>query len=353
MTDQTLRIPHFQSEEEFLNWWEGADISHLRRTNPAVANFLHKHPLVRPWLQNLKPPDGASAAQDVTNKTFGKYLIERRLGRGGMGAVYLVRDVGLGRKIAIKIITSDDREMVERFQREAQAVAKLKHPNIVQIYEAGTIDKQFYFTMDYIQGLSLDKVIHKRKLSYDTVARIAVQVALALHYAHRHSIIHRNIKPGNILIDVRGKIYLTDFGLARELSGLDRSTATGATVGTPDYMSPEQVQGLRKEFNHLSDIFSLDATMYHCLTGQLPFPGKEPLEVLSGVVHAEPPLPGKIDKGIPKDLETVCLKCMEKDQSRRYQNMQELALDIKRFLSGELTPKSDCGSTLIVKTQPS
>jgi serine/threonine-protein kinase len=336
MTEQTVRIPHFQSKEEFLGWWEGADIKNLRRTNPAVAEFMHTHPLVKPWLDRLKSATGASQVSAAINKTFGKYLIERKLGQGGMGAVYLARDTALDRKIAIKIISSDDQETVERFQREAQAVAKLKHPNIVQIYEAGTIDKQHYFTMDYIQGLSLDRVLQSRKLPYDTVARITVQVALALHYAHRHNIIHRDIKPGNILIDVRGKIYLTDFGLAKQLAGLDRSlTVTGTTVGTPDYMSPEQAQGKKELINQFSDIFSLGATLFHCLTGQLPFPGDELLAVLSSVVNKDTPLPSRIDKNIPKDLETICLKCMEKDQSRRYQNMQELALDIRRYLKGE------------------
>ncbi|MFH1227499.1 MAG: tetratricopeptide repeat protein [Planctomycetota bacterium] len=273
---------------------------------------------------------------------FGKYTIEKKLGQGGMGAVYLALDPALNRRVALKIITSADPELLERFQREASAVAKLKHTNIIQVYESGIINKQHYFTMDYIEGVSLEKLISSSKRpNIKNMAGIIQQVASALHYAHSQSIIHRDIKPANILVDKSGKVYIADFGLAKQLTGLDRSlTLTGTTVGTPDYMPPEQAQGKKDEIDPRSDIFSLGATMYHCLTGRLPFPGKEIYEVLSKVVNDDPPTPSSVIKIIPKDLETICLKCLNKDKAKRYQTAEELAQDLKRYLEGgQITAK--------------
>ncbi|MFH1228661.1 MAG: tetratricopeptide repeat protein [Planctomycetota bacterium] len=269
--------------------------------------------------------------------TFGKYILERKLGQGGMGAVYLALDPALNRKVALKIITSNDAELLERFQREAQAVAKLKHPNIVQVYEAGAAGKQHYFTMDYIEGISLEQAISSAKRpNIQNIARIVLQVASALHYAHGQHIIHRDIKPANIMITKQGQAYITDFGLAKQLTGLDRSlTMSGTAIGTPNYMSPEQAQGKKDEVDPRSDIFSLGATMYHCLTGRMPFAGNEIYEVISKVINVDPPAPSTIVRIIPKDLETICLKCLNKDKAKRYQTAGELARDLKRYLEGE------------------
>ncbi|MFH1226595.1 MAG: tetratricopeptide repeat protein [Planctomycetota bacterium] len=268
--------------------------------------------------------------------TFGKYTLEKKLGQGGMGAVYLALDPALNRKVALKVITSKDEKLLERFQREASAVAKLKHPNIVQVYEAGIINKQHYFTMDYVEGTPLDKLIQaKSKPSFQNIAKIILQVASALHYAHSQKIIHRDIKPGNILIDKNGETFLTDFGVAKQLTGLDRSlTITGTAIGTPNYMPPEQAQGKKDEIDPRSDIFSLGATLYHCLTGQMPFDGNEIYEVLSKVINEDPPAPSSIARIIPKDLETICLQCLNKDKSKRYQTAGALAQDLKQYLEG-------------------
>ncbi|MFH1228709.1 MAG: serine/threonine-protein kinase, partial [Planctomycetota bacterium] len=213
--------------------------------------------------------------------TFGKYTIEKKLGQGGMGAVYLALDPASNQRVAIKVITSKDEKLLERFHREASAVAKLQHTNIVQVYEAGIINNQHYFTMDYIEGTPLDKLIQgKPKPSIQTLAKIIMQVASALHYAHSQKIIHRDIKPANILIDQNGEVFLTDFGVAKQLTGLDRSlTMSGAAIGTPSYMPPEQAMGQKDEIDPRSDVFSLGATMYHCITGRVPFTGKEIYEV--------------------------------------------------------------------------
>ncbi|MFH1227016.1 MAG: tetratricopeptide repeat protein [Planctomycetota bacterium] len=266
---------------------------------------------------------------------FGKYTLEKKLGQGGMGAVYLALDSALNRRVALKIITSDDPELLERFQREASAVAKLKHPNIVQVYEAGAVGKQHYFTMDYIEGVSLEKYAGSAS-NIQNIAKIIFQVAAGLQYAHSQKIVHRDIKPANIMIDKQGKVYIADFGLAKQLTGLDRSlTMTGTALGTPDYMSPEQAMGHKDELDHRADIFSLGATLYFCLTRRTPFSGKELYELLNKVINDDPPAPSSIVKIIPKDLETICLKCMEKDKAKRYQTAAGLAGDIKKYLRGE------------------
>ncbi|MFH1228080.1 MAG: tetratricopeptide repeat protein [Planctomycetota bacterium] len=282
--------------------------------------------------------------------TFGKYAIEKKLGQGGMGAVYLALDPALNRRVALKVITSKDAYILERFQREAAAVAKLKHPNIVQVYEAGVINKQHYFTMDYIEGTSLDAIIKsKNKASLQNITKIILQTAAALHYAHQQNIVHRDIKPANIMIDKTGKVHIADFGLAKQLTGLDRSlTMSGTALGTPDYMPPEQAMGKKDEIDSRSDIFSLGATLYHCITGQVPFPGKEIYEVLSKVINDDPPAPSTIVRIIAKDLETICLKCLNKDKTRRYQTADALAQDLKRYLEGaQITAKRTSSITKI------
>ncbi|MFH1226402.1 MAG: tetratricopeptide repeat protein [Planctomycetota bacterium] len=277
---------------------------------------------------------------------FGKYTLEKKLGQGGMGAVYLAVDPDLNRKVALKIITSNDPELLERFQREASAVAKLKHPNIIQVYEVGLVSlpsatggsarKQHYFTMDYVEGISLEKLITSpNKPSIQNIARIILQVASALHYAHSQKVIHRDIKPANILITKQGAAYIVDFGLAKQLTGLDRTlTMAGTTIGTPNYMSPEQAQGKKDEIDPRSDIFSLGATLYHCLTGRLPFSGDEIYQVLNDVINNDPPGPSTIVRIISKDLETICMKCLNKDKSKRYQTAGALAKDLQQYLKG-------------------
>ncbi|MBI5359800.1 MAG: tetratricopeptide repeat protein [Planctomycetes bacterium] len=267
---------------------------------------------------------------------FGRYTLEKELGQGGMGIVYLAFDPSLKRHVALKIITSTDKEMLERFQREARAAARLKHPNIAQVYEIGVADKQNFYTMDYIEGTSLEKLIETgEQLDFKYIAHIIYQVAMALNYAHDQKIIHRDIKPANILINEEGSAYIVDFGLAKQLTGLDRSlTMSGSTVGTPDYMSPEQATG-DKDIDPRSDIFSLGATLFHCITGKLPFDGEHIYDIFSKILNEEAPAPSSIVRTVPKDLETICLKCMAKEPAKRYQSTMELAMDIQRFLNGE------------------
>ncbi|MEW6026325.1 MAG: serine/threonine-protein kinase, partial [Planctomycetota bacterium] len=322
MPDRTIQVPAFQSREEFLRWWESPEIVRLKTS-------LQEHPQIKPWLEQV---DGFSAG-----KQFGKYRILRKLGQGGMGAVYLVADPVLNRQIALKTLQLEDIDSTARFMREARSTAKLKHPNIVNVYEAGVVGKIYYLTMDYIDGVSLADLIKNADatLTPKRIVQIIHDIALALDYAHNNGIIHRDIKPGNILVDKSGKVYLTDFGLAKELSGLDRSlTISGTAIGTPDYMSPEQAMGRKDEVDKRSDIFSLGATFYHALTGRAPFQGDDLYNVLNKVVNHDPPTPNSIVV-VHKDLETICLKCLDKDRARRYQSASELAGDLSHFMEGE------------------
>ncbi|MFA5794352.1 MAG: tetratricopeptide repeat protein [Candidatus Brocadiia bacterium] len=327
MDKRTIKIQPFKSAEEFRAWWDSDE------TKNADPKLLREHPLVKPWLEQ----ESVRKNDDAAGQTFGKYRLERKLGQGGMGAVHLAYDSILNRHIAIKTLILEDIESTARFMREARATANLKHANIINVYEAGAVGKTYYLTMDYIEGASLADLITDgdKSLTPKSIARIIRDIALALDYAHSQNIIHRDIKPGNILIDKSGKPYLTDFGLAKQLNGLDRSlTMSGSTVGTPDYMSPEQARGEKEKVDRRSDVFSLGAALYHALTGQLPFPGAELYDVLSNVVNKEPALPSSVIV-VHKDLETICLKCLEKEQLRRYQTAGELADDLNRYIEGE------------------
>jgi len=337
MPDTDINIREFKSSDDFRAWWTSSEVEEFCRRHPEKVAQLRSHHWISPWLaqeivaddESIKPPDG---------NVFGKYTIEKKLGQGGMGAVYLAHDPDLDRKVALKLMLLKEAGSVERFSREARASAKLKHPNIIQVYEIGSINEYHYFTMEYIDGESLDKLIARAdgNLSPRRTAQIICGIALALDYAHKQGIIHRDIKPANILIDKDDKVYLTDFGLAKELGGTEHSlTMTGTIVGTADYMAPEQALGDKKKIDARSDIFSLGSTLYYALTGQLPFQGEELYQILESVVHNDPIAPGRLAKNISKDIETICLKCLEKESDRRYQSSGQLAEDLNHFLNGE------------------
>ncbi|MBI4712044.1 MAG: tetratricopeptide repeat protein [Planctomycetes bacterium] len=327
MQDRTIKLPAFKSVEHFRAWWNSPEVVQLRQNNQ-----LDDHPSVKIWLDKVNDP--------IVDKTFGKYHLEKKLGQGGMGAVYLAYDTTLNRQVAIKILLLEEAESVERFMREARATAKLKHANIIMVYDFGALDKFYYLTMDYIDGPSLDTMIKDKdtNLTPRRVAEIFYDIACALDYAHTQEIIHRDIKPSNILIDQNGRAYLTDFGLAKELSNskLGKSlTLSGTILGTPSYMSPEQTKGDKTRIGPRSDIFSFGATFYHTLTGHMPFKSGEIYEILDSVVNKDPVPPRKIAPNIHSDLETICLKCMEKEAANRYQTANELAGDLKHYLDGE------------------
>jgi tetratricopeptide (TPR) repeat protein len=267
---------------------------------------------------------------------FGKYTFIAVLGRGGGGVVYHARQEDLGRDVALKLLTGpeDDPRDVPRFLREARAAAKLQHPNIVAIHEVGEVDGKHYFTMDLVEGESLDVRVGRGPLPAKEACAIVRDAARAVHYAHEQGIVHRDLKPGNILLAKDGRPVVTDFGLARQVTEKPL-TQSGDVLGTPAYMPPEQARGAGRAADRRSDLYALGAVLYHLLTGRAPFAGP-PLEVLLAVLDRDPPAPRSIAPSVHPDAETIVLKAMEKDPARRYATAAELADDLGRFLDGEI-----------------
>jgi serine/threonine protein kinase len=278
------------------------------------------------------------AEMNLVGKTLGKYQIVGEIGRGGMAVIYKAWQPSLGRYVALKVLSpflQKDKDFIARFHREARAAAKLNHPNIVNILDAGEAEGINYIAMEYIDGESLRDILARGRLDATTAASIVAQIASALDYAHSQGVVHRDIKPSNILIDRRGRVVLTDFGIARAV-GFSRLTQTGALVGTPEYMSPEQAEGL--EIDHRTDIYSLGVVLYNMLTGRVPFEGTTPQAVLYGHVHKRPTPPSQLNPRISRDVEAVVLRALAKNKARRYQRAGELASALQAAVAAPWRP---------------
>jgi predicted Ser/Thr protein kinase len=266
------------------------------------------------------------------------YQIERELGRGGMGVVYLVRQRSLNRRVALKVLRPGERAfgaVLKRFRDEAQHLARLRHPHIVTIHEVGEAAGEPYFTMDYVDGEPLSALLRHGPLSPTQAVEILKQVAGAVQHAHKQGIIHRDLKPGNVLIDRSGRVFVTDFGLARDLSQAAHLTETGELLGTPQYMAPEQARGQTELIGEATDIHALGMLLFEMLAGRPAFGAASPADVLVRLLNEEPPALRGIDRRIPRDLETIALKCLQKSPAARYANVSALLEDVRRFESGE------------------
>jgi WD40 repeat protein/serine/threonine protein kinase len=339
---------------------------------PPVANTVDYDPAVAGTLAGPPPAGPDDEAPAVLLDEAGPavpppppapagYEIEELLGRGGMGVVYRARQVKLNRRVALKMIRDGalaDSQDLARFQTEAEAVAQLQHPNIVQIYEVGDHEGRPYFSLEYVPGGNLDKLLAGKPLLPPEAAGLLETLARAVHHAHLHGIIHRDLKPANILLAFsreprasagalargsrlnEGVPKITDFGLAKRLNaapgspGSGKHTQTGAILGTPSYMAPEQAGG-KEAIGPAADVYALGAILYEAVTGRPPFLAANPLDTLMQVVAEEPVPPTRLQPKLPRDLETICLKCLQKDPRKRYASALELADDLRRFQNDE------------------
>jgi predicted Ser/Thr protein kinase len=260
------------------------------------------------------------------------------LGRGGMGVVYRARQTRLNRLVAVKMIQPEvyaGPAERARFRTEAEAAAGLQHANIVQVYEVGDHDGRPFLALEYVDGGSLADRLDGTPLPARAAAELVETLARAIHAAHERGVIHRDLKPANVLLTADGTPKVADFGLAKRLEGEAGQTRTGAVLGTPNYMAPEQAAGRVKEVGPATDVYGLGAILYECLTGRPPFQGTTLLETLEQVRSQAPVPPRLLQPRVPCDLETVCLKCLEKDPHRRYASARELADELRRYLNGE------------------
>ena len=255
-----------------------------------------------------------------------------------MGVVFEARQVTLNRKVALKMILAGelaDDDAVRRFYLEAEAAANLDHPGIVPIYEVGQHEGQHYFSMGFVEGHSLSQRLAEGPLPAREAAEPIRRVSEAIEYAHQHGVIHRDLKPANILLDKGGNPRVTDFGLAKKVQGDSGLTGSGQIMGTPSYMPPEQAGGKRGEVGPPADVYALGATLYALITGRPPFQAATAMDTVIQVFSDEPVPPRRLNASIPRDLETICLKCLEKEPGKRYAAAVALADDLRRYLAGE------------------
>src|SRR5437899_10785966 len=269
----------------------------------------------------------------------GRYELHRRLARGGMADVFLARDQLLDRPVAVKVLFPEfatDRSFVERFRREAQSAANLNHPNIVAVYDWGQEQGTYFIVMEYVEGRSLADILRTEgPLHPQRAAEVASDIAAALGFAHRNGVIHRDIKPGNVLVSPNGQVKVADFGIARAFgAGAEENlTQAGSVMGTATYFSPEQAQGLA--LDPRSDLYSLGVVLYEMITGRAPFTGDSPVSIAYKHVQEQPPRPRQVNPDVPADLEAITGRLLAKNPATRYPSAEDLRADLRRFRDGQ------------------
>jgi predicted Ser/Thr protein kinase len=325
---------------------EHVDLAVECRTHPALAQELREL-----WGAVLVADAAGSDAHNTviererlgvsetltTPRRLGDYELLEEIGRGGMGVVYLARQVNLNRQLAVKMIlrgplaSHSDRE---RFLAEAQAAARLDHVGIVPVYQVGEEGGRLYFSMKYIQGPTLSELLQSGPLPPRQAAVLLAKVSRAIDFAHQNGVLHRDLKPSNILLDEEGEPHVTDFGLAKQLADPHSVTQSGAVMGTPAYMSPEQAAGT-KGVGPTSDVYSLGAILYHMLTGEPPFQATSPVDAVMKVIEQDPIAPRQLNRDVDRDLELIAVRCLQKPPDLRYASASALAADLEAFLNNE------------------
>ncbi|HRZ38595.1 MAG TPA: serine/threonine-protein kinase, partial [Candidatus Paceibacterota bacterium] len=285
-----------------------------------------------PWAPTGQP------ALPLAPVRMGDYELGEEIARGGMGVVYKARQISLNRTVALKMILAGEfagPKFVQRFRTEAEAAAKLHHPNIVAIHEIGEHEGRHFFSMDCVDGPSLQDAVRREPFSPKRAATCVRTLAEAVHYAHQQGVLHRDLKPSNVLLGPDDQPMITDFGLAKVLTSDTELTMSGQILGTPGYLPPEQASGHRGKVGLWSDVYSLGGLLYYLLTSRPPFQAQDVTDVLDQVLNREPVSPRLFNPSVPRDIETICLKCLEKDPARRYASARALAEDLGRYLQGE------------------
>ena len=312
------------------------------------ADALRDYFQTAQWLQSLEPNSASDTidwnrSEDIqhlpmgTIRYFGDYELLEEIARGGMGVVYKARQIKLDRIVAVKMILAGQfatTESIQRFRSEATAAANLRHPHIVPIYEIGEQDGHHFYSMGLVEEKSLAELISHELPDAQATAAIMIKIASAVQYAHEHGVIHRDLKPANILIDHTGQPLITDFGLAKQVEGDSELTQTGQVLGTPSYMPPEQATGRLELIGPPADVYALGAIMYALLTGRPPFLASTTIQILQQVLSNEPVPPHRITPNVSRDLETLCLKCLDKDMTGRFASAEELVEELQRFQQG-------------------
>jgi hypothetical protein len=357
--DYLARYPELGEAEVVLELL-AAEHEQRRRREPGLGaeEYARRFPQYRERLGRCLEAEGTTCPADdagdrppvPARPAIAGYEVHEELGRGGMGVVYKARHLRLDRPVALKMILAGGHAAeadLARFRAEAEAVARLQHPNIVQVYEVGEAGGNPYFSLEYVAGGNLAQRLSKAPLPARDAAVVLEALARAMHAAHQAGIVHRDLKPANVLLAACGSASgedakpqaawlpkITDFGLAKRLD-LPGLTQTGAILGTPSYMAPEQAEGRTRDVGPAVDVYALGAMLYECLTGRPPFKAATAPETVRQVIADEPPPPSRLNREVPRDLETVCLHCLHKDPRKRYASAAELADDLARFRAGE------------------
>ncbi len=317
---------------------ESIDFSYSPPQSGGPQSGLNASQRIRPLLSSGSMRDANEMSQPVLPCRFGEYVLERVLGRGGMGVVYFGRQIHLDRPVAIKMIRSGalaSQEEVQRFYAEARSAAKLDHPNIVTVYQCGEFEGHHYFSMDYVAGTDLSRLSQQTPLDSKLAARYVRDAARAIQYAHDQGILHRDLKPANVLVDESQNVHITDFGLAKSIGNETGLTATGAALGTPSYMSPEQAAGRVDEHNYATDVYSLGAILFTIVAGQPPFKAASVVQTIMQVIHRPAPMVRTINPKVDSTIETIIDRCLQKAPDRRYATAGALAADLDRYLLGQ------------------